>query len=467
MKQFAKGKKTWAFWSGTGALQVAKGNAEATLESSAMGALFDNLTINGNWDIQMWASLSKAYAQHAAEQIESAEYRGFVGDGASNQHSIFNKIEQPQFVSMLNAKQKAKLKLTWYAVASDRATRKADMTVNNAGIAGVLGIGPDRAAMVALAEKFAADKAKNAPATKPDDKASATPATGPDTRSETEKKKAVQDAANDADKLLLAPNATEESIAAGLPAIKATYRLNEIDLIKEPDGKYRIEAKINPRAVTPVRILKKKLHTDFYPEKMDVKAVADGVVITYTTRAGKNFETKVGRSGHVTESKGFDLDLTTLGRGITEDPANKEKNKGQNSAHIIANWFGGSGYRKSLNLVTTSDHFNKVVMGRAEDDIVAWVKDRQIVKFNLKVSVDWGKVKEEKIVNEIIKQLNNLSTLPESDSEKIKKQVLRNLANFKTKLKAVEDVLYSGTGTDNASKTIKMPTANTGKDKWL
>jgi hypothetical protein len=277
----------------------------------------------------------------------------------------------------------------------------------------------------------------------------------------------VNDAEKAADGLLLEKEATPESVNAKLPALKQKYKLTSLKLLNDKDDEYHITATINPTASTPRRRLKKKEHTEFYPEKMDVKPTADGILVTYTTRAGKNFEVTVGKSGHPTQAQGFDLDLTTLGRGVTQDPANKEKNQGQNSAHVIANWFGGSGYKKSLNLISTSDHFNKVVMGRAEDDIVAWVKSHTILKFNLKVTVDWGQVKEELVVNEIIDQLNDLIQRNPTDIDKIKQIIIKQLSNFKPILKSVEDVEYNGQGSDISNKNYILPAQNTGSDKWL
>jgi Domain of unknown function (DUF4157) len=153
MEKFSQGKKVWAFWSGTGACDVAKANSEACLEKSALGHLFDGININGGWDIQMWASLSKAYATHAAKDASSKTYRGFVGRGSSQEASIFNQVEQPQFVSMLNDKEQATLKITWYSVAQDPKNEKqADMTCNGGGFPGTMGSG-DRGGMVADAEK--------------------------------------------------------------------------------------------------------------------------------------------------------------------------------------------------------------------------------------------------------------------------------------------------------------------------
>jgi hypothetical protein len=160
MEKFAKGKKVWAFWSGKAACEIAKANSEVCLEKSALGGLFDGININGSWDTQMWASLSKAYATHAAKDAETKTYKGFVGKGSSAEQSIFNKIEQPQFVSMLDQKAAASLKITWYACATDpKAPDKADPTVNVGGMPGVMGSG-DRGSMVAMAESVNDKRAK-------------------------------------------------------------------------------------------------------------------------------------------------------------------------------------------------------------------------------------------------------------------------------------------------------------------
>ena len=153
MEKWAHGKKSWAFWSGKPAVDVARKHAEVCLEKSALGSLFDGININGSWDTQLWASLSRAYASHAAQHVGEAKYAGFVGLGSSAEQSIFNKIEQPQFVSMLDAKAKANLHIDWYAVAGDPKTdmKVPDWRFHAGSFDGVYGTG-DRAAMVALAE---------------------------------------------------------------------------------------------------------------------------------------------------------------------------------------------------------------------------------------------------------------------------------------------------------------------------
>ena len=156
MEKFAHGKKTWALSSGKPAVEVAKHRAPLVSlpgEERALGALFDGININGSWDIQMWASLSKAYAAHAATHVDGAEFHGYVGMGSSADQSIFNKIEQPHFVGMLSEHQKANVKITWYACAGDPKTdmKVPDWRFKAGGVEGVYATG-DRASMVAMAE---------------------------------------------------------------------------------------------------------------------------------------------------------------------------------------------------------------------------------------------------------------------------------------------------------------------------
>jgi hypothetical protein len=152
MEKYAHGKKSWGFWSGKPSVELAKKHAEVCLEKSALGSLFDNINISGGWDIQMWASLSKAYATHAAEHVGDAKFTGFVGLGSSAEQSIFNKIEQPQFVGMLSEKQKIDLKIDWYAGACNPENiNQPDYRFKAGSLDGVYAKG-DRAAMVDKAE---------------------------------------------------------------------------------------------------------------------------------------------------------------------------------------------------------------------------------------------------------------------------------------------------------------------------
>jgi hypothetical protein len=139
---------------------------------------------------------------------------------------------------------------------------------------------------------------------------------------------------------------------------------------------------------------------------------------------------------------------------------------GQNSAHIIANWFGGSGYKRSLNLITTSENFNRE-MTKAEIEIADWVKENDIKTFDLTVDVDWGVESDSKIVSQIIDEIKTTNDINSQSSEKLKRRLLSELVSFAPKLKAVEDVSYRASGKISNSQLIKMAPIATGKDKWL
>jgi hypothetical protein len=150
----------WGFWSGKPADPVARENCGMTLEKSPLGILFDGNKIDGSWHIEMWATLSRAYAKWAAKDFEKKTFKGFVGRGSSADQSIFNKIEQPMF-EMLTAKEKSKPKVEFYAVAGQKVQPgdptnkwlKPDFGQTAGGCKGVFKTG-DRNAMVEAAEAY-------------------------------------------------------------------------------------------------------------------------------------------------------------------------------------------------------------------------------------------------------------------------------------------------------------------------
>jgi hypothetical protein len=72
-----------------------------------------------------------------------------------------------------------------------------------------------------------------------------------DERTVEEKKSDVHKATVAAHKLIKEKGATPDSIRAKLPSIKTNYRLTSIELIKENETRYHVEAKINPEEYTP------------------------------------------------------------------------------------------------------------------------------------------------------------------------------------------------------------------------
>lgn len=72
------------------------------------------------------------------------------------------------------------------------------------------------------------------------------------------------------------------------------------------------------------------------------------------------------------------------------------------SAHILADWFGGSGYKEALNLVVTSAEYNRVVMGGAEKNIARDIKNKsEDSLFDLSVSATWDVLSDSEIKSQI------------------------------------------------------------------
>lgn len=72
------------------------------------------------------------------------------------------------------------------------------------------------------------------------------------------------------------------------------------------------------------------------------------------------------------------------------------------SAHILADWFGGSGYKEALNLLVTSAEYNRIVMGGAEKNIVKDIKNKSEDSFfDLSVTATWDILSDSEIKSQI------------------------------------------------------------------
>jgi hypothetical protein len=146
--------KTWAFWSTSCARAAGEANCEMSLETSAIGWVFDNMNLTGDWDMQLWGALSKAYALAAVSKIEGRSYHGFVGPGVGNM-TIYNKVEEPA-VKTATANVKVKPKFRFHAVAPAEGKNPWDMAfdANNKGgdFAGTYGSFDDRTLAVKTAD---------------------------------------------------------------------------------------------------------------------------------------------------------------------------------------------------------------------------------------------------------------------------------------------------------------------------
>ncbi len=139
-----------------------------------------------------------------------------------------------------------------------------------------------------------------------------------------------------------------------------------------------------------------------------------------------------GKDGVTQTTTGRNLVIKTPGRGYTDSVNQEEANqaipkqKGKrrkkiefNAAHVLADQFLGSGYRESLNLVTTSGVYNKEVMGEAERNIKAFLKLEEgevkknnpshYISFDITVSVDWNPLNDKETLDALKKTNKSMS----------------------------------------------------------
>ncbi len=185
-------------------------------------------------------------------------------------------------------------------------------------------------------------------------------------------------------------------------------------------------------------------HNKYNPKEIEVSADGKELIIKYEysiEREGeeeketKNFTTTV-KVVDVSEGK---LEQSTLGENIalkdkntygnTNSVDNKKANQSLkdadkfkedteskfNASHILADWFQGSGYKKTLNLITASEDYNLGPMKRAERSIAKQLERREkalkmanssnFITFDLRVTVEYQILTDNAIVEALNKEL--------------------------------------------------------------
>ena len=117
----------FGFWSKDPAKDTGKGSGAMMLESSPLGSLFDNLNFSGNWNMELWASMSKHYAIGIRNKIQEVggdklSLWGFIGPGGeSDSKNIYALVESKELVNIDGSKEKFDFKplIKWYACAPE------------------------------------------------------------------------------------------------------------------------------------------------------------------------------------------------------------------------------------------------------------------------------------------------------------------------------------------------------------
>lgn len=137
---------TWAFWGKDPAKDLAVHHGNFALEGSALGSCFDGINILGKWDIQLWSSISRAFANAAAEDVLNRKYLVFCGPNSGGGINIWSMIES-KVLNALGAAQKATPQITYYAAAAKLTPQagvdgKADYNQSGGGLAGTIASDP-------------------------------------------------------------------------------------------------------------------------------------------------------------------------------------------------------------------------------------------------------------------------------------------------------------------------------------
>jgi len=213
-------------------------------------------------------------------------------------------------------------------------------------------------------------------------------------------------------------------------------------------------------------------HNKFFPVNIVEKPVkGGGKKITYTYAEGaQSFTVTINGSGYPVSVSAENLELHDLGRGTTQNPDGKVLNAGMDSAHIVANMFGGSGYKKAHNIVATSAYYNQGAMLGTENKIKDWLKKiPKLDIFKLKITVSYYGEKDTVDLSEIKKAIKSKTKddderrkLSDGKLDKRVKSILKQ-----TDQPRVKDLVYNARAYDSKNKLLKKKTFNIGEGDVL
>ena len=217
-----------------------------------------------------------------------------------------------------------------------------------------------------------------------------------------------------------------------------------------------------------------KLHDEFKPINYKVVKKPDGSqTITYDTPSGQSFTVQLDANGMLKTVQGTALRLKPDRlKGLRGYTASKSGRKTpgkteQNASHIIADEFGGSGYKSGHNLITTSNHFNKTIMRQAEERMGVKIALKRGTQFTMDCSVKWAEYSDDAVAAKLLAQHGSKFADAKEVKDHLKKYHKKHALS--KNLKRCKDVSYKVTisAGHNASEIGKTVKDKTGMDKWL
>lgn len=213
-------------------------------------------------------------------------------------------------------------------------------------------------------------------------------------------------------------------------------------------------------------------HGRFMPVSIVEETQGDRGIVHYTTLSGQQFTVEVTDGRLVQRIAGTGLQLMT-GRGYTGDSPASTRHQGFNAAHLIANEFGGSGYARSLNLVTTSWEYNQQSMRRAELVIGRiierfarqYLPDEPTITFDVQVDVQWGEILDATILAEIKKEAWYPRDPARDLEQEIRAKIVAGAVNGS--LRRVMGISYTWSMYGPDRRRQGPHTYNLGPDRWI
>lgn len=145
--QFKKGK-SFGFWSKPEGRELCEKMCDVTLETSAIGGLFDglgSLDKVASGDLHLWGALSKAYAEAIFDTWETGRSIHVFAGGGTDKSNIFGQIESVALKAGAASKGKRLEQVTTFhaAAAKRQSDRKVDYSVRGGQVAGTWYSGPE------------------------------------------------------------------------------------------------------------------------------------------------------------------------------------------------------------------------------------------------------------------------------------------------------------------------------------
>lgn len=221
-----------------------------------------------------------------------------------------------------------------------------------------------------------------------------------------------------------------------------------------------------------------EIHEKFKPKLVSVVEQGNERVITFEYEDDglpMNFVCRQNLDDYLTRSvDAKNLRLKPVaGRGVTEAAATHVAHQGVQSAHLVADWFGGSGYKESLNLITTSAVFNRDRMGRVERAIAARFVARNAASFDLSIRVEWGELVLSAANAAAVQGIAaGVAARQEGEERAAVQRDVQEFVQEAREMKSVPqkrclNVAYLATFYDQNGAVIDTLPENTGPDTWI